>query len=175
MLKDVYLKNMYTNEYMNEIYNLMENEEGIKEIFHGKQDRISSSVAACLIKKEEITIGFFLLTTENLNNVLFLDVGIKKEYRSKGIGKAICSEIIKQKISNEFIIAETRKDNVAANDSIRFQSSLVYSINNLNYYLLDKDRLQEFLESPTYIEFIKYCDSEKPKQYEYIKKIMDKK
>ena len=100
------------------------------------------------------------------------DMGIKKEYRNKKIAQAICEEIIKQSLP-EFIIAETKVTNIGANKSLAPYSSLIHNVEDINYYLLDKNRKQEFLESPIYDDFINYCHSEKPRQYQYMKNLMN--
>ena len=53
MLEGIHLKNIFTLEDRENLWELMEKEKGIKEIFHDKQDRVNSSVVSCLIKKEE--------------------------------------------------------------------------------------------------------------------------
>ena len=85
MLEGIHLKNIFTLEDRENLWELMEKEKGIKEIFHDKQDRVNSSVVSCLIKKEEETVGFFLLAKEVIDGIYFLDMGIKKEYRNKKI------------------------------------------------------------------------------------------
>ena len=52
MLEGIHLKNIFTLEDRENLWELMEKEKGIKEIFHDKQDRVNSSVVSCLIKKE---------------------------------------------------------------------------------------------------------------------------
>ena len=172
MLEGIHLKNIFTLEDRENLWELMEKEKGIKEIFHDKQDRVNSSVVSCLIKKEEETVGFFLLAKEVIDGIYFLDMGIKKEYRNKKIAQAICEEIIKQSLP-EFIIAETKVTNIGANKSLAPYSSLIHNVEDINYYLLDKNRKQEFLGSPIYDNFINYCHSEKPRQYQYMKNLMN--
>ena len=112
------------------------------------------------------------MAKEVIDGIYFLDMGIKKEYRNKKIAQAICKEIIKQSLP-EFIIAETKVTNIGANKSLAPYSSLIHNVEDINYYLLDKNRKQEFLESPIYDDFINYCHSEKPRQYQYMKNLMN--
>lgn len=172
MLEGIHLKNVFTLEDKENLWELMEKEKGIKEIFHDKQDRVNSSVVSCLIKKEEETVGFFLLAKEAVDGIYFLDMGIKKEYRNKKIAQVICEEIIKLSLP-EFIIAETKVTNIGANKSLVPYSSLIHNVEDINYYLLDKNRKQEFLGSPIYDDFINYCHSEKPRQYQYMRNLMN--
>lgn len=172
MLEGIHLKNVFTLEDRENLWELMEKEKGIKEIFHDKQDRVNSSVVSCLIKKEKETIGFFLLTVENIDGIYFLDIGIKKKYRNKKIAQATCEEIIKLSLP-EFIIAETKVTNIGANKSLVPYSSLIHNVEDINYYLLDKNRKQEFLGSTIYDDFINYCHSQKPRQYQYMRNLMN--
>ena len=112
------------------------------------------------------------MAKEVIDGIYFLDMGIKKEYRNKKIAQAICEEIIKLSLP-EFIIAETKVTNIGANKSLAPYSSLIHNVEDINYYLLDKNRKQEFLGSPIYDDFINYCHSEKPRQYQYMKNLMN--
>lgn len=56
----------------------MINEDEIKEIFKNSFNKFASSILSFLIKSNNETIGFMYLTPENINNFLFIDMGIKK-------------------------------------------------------------------------------------------------
>lgn len=129
----------------NIIKNMMQTEEGIKEIFKNRIDRLSSSYYSCLIIVNEEIAGFVNLVEEKRNkDFYFLDMGIKKEYRNKGIGtKAL--EIILNLDIDRFIINETKETNLLANSSINKIGYILFSKDEKNYYLLQKDKIDRFI------------------------------
>lgn len=173
MLNEIYLQMVRTSEQYQEILKMMKTEKGIREIFFDKEDRLFCNEVCLLIKKERETIGFLYLTVESIPGILFLDMGIKEKYRGLGIAKLMCQELINRITTEKFIIAETTKGNAKANASALYNGILVYDTDNLNYYLIDKTREQEFKNSNLYNNFISYCNSEKPKQYQFIRQLRD--
>ena len=144
---NVELKRVTNNvEDVNAIMDMMFHEPGIQEIFNGKQKRLLFSPFTLLIRVNSENIGFFYLVDEQVPNILFLDVGIIQKYRGKGIGRDVL-EIIPDIHCSEFIICETKKDNIAANKNSSSVGVLVSETEDRNFYLMQKDRLEEFIDS----------------------------
>ena len=99
MLEGIHLKNIFTLEDRENLWELMEKEKGIKEIFHDKQDRVNSSVVSCLIKKEEETRAIFVSYIELNKYIKGNDYEIsKRNIRKiiKNIKRLKCNTIILQ-------------------------------------------------------------------------------
>lgn len=139
---------------------MMAHEPGIKEIFYNKRERLFCSALACLIKEDHNEIGFLNLVNENISNILFLDQGILRKYRGIGYGQESIKKLLLCSF-NEYIIGETKKTNILANASAQKISKLVYETNDNNYYLFQKERNNEFLDSKEFYEMKKNIEKQK--------------
>lgn len=101
-------------EVSNKIIRMLDNEDGIKDIFKGKYSLIYSAELSAIIESNGKEIGFVNLRTphESTTNteIFHVDIGIKKDYRNEGYSKKVISEL--QKIYQDaYFLGETREDN----------------------------------------------------------------
>ena len=171
MNNKIYIESELNDKQILLIRNIMKTESGIKEIFENKDDRYNTAYLLSLIKKDNEIIGFLNLVPEHVDGFLFMDMGILEKYRGKGYGKLAYLDLEKRLRTKEFIIAQTKSTNLLANKSAIENGILVYTEDkleySLNYYLMNKDRYNEFLNSEHYQDFIDYCNGPKPKQKRY--------
>ncbi len=119
-------------------------DQSISNTFAGERiDRLITSVATFIIKKDNEDIGFILIVPEK--DFYNVDMGIITKYQNKGYGsKALgqLKEIIKRwKINN--VILEVKVDNISANKSIISNKLKLYkTFNNKNYYVLNNPELE---------------------------------
>lgn len=137
------------------------NDSGIRNIFYGHEDRFELSELPLLIYLDKTPIGFLSLVEERLRNVKFLDIGILEEYRGCGYAIKATSlflEIFKKK-DQDFVIAETKVNNEAANKVLSTIGMLVNQeeSKNLNYYLMQPERKDEFMNGEVYNRFKRHC------------------
>ena len=142
-------------------------------VFFDKTDRFTGSAINCLIYKEDIPIGFLNLVDEHLRDFLFLDILIDEKYHGNGYAAMAYQNFKRRYNGNEFIIAETKVNNIPANKSLKKDGVCIYSFNDLNYYLMDKDRLEEFMNGESYQILEKQMHEPKLRAYQYILNIRD--
>lgn len=133
---------------------MMGHEPGIKEIFYLKRNRLYSSQLAALIRVDDIDVGFLNVVDEGLRNMLFIDQGIIERYRGCGYGKEAIISLINEGIFDEYLIGETKKNNILANNSASKIATLVHQNNDRNYYLFNNN-LNQFLNSNEYKVLVK--------------------
>lgn len=156
------------------VYKYMKNEPGIKEIYKNKMDRLTSSVLVSLILLNDEPIGFLNMVRENVDGVLFADMGIKQEYRGKGYGSKALKSLYNQGYKpQEYIIIETLTSNTLGNLSALSHAILIYEYDDKNYYLVDDGRYNEFINSIIYSKLIEYIKSDKPKQLSFVQRLMN--
>ena len=144
---NIELKRVTNNQKdLNTIMHMMFNEPGIKDIFSGKKTRLLFSPLTYIIEVDSKDIGFFNLVDEQVEGIFFVDLGIIKEYRGKGIAKEVLSTIPSIKCSN-FIVSEVKKDNIPANKVSSQIGVMVTETEDRNFYLMQKERLEEFIDS----------------------------
>ena len=145
---------------------LMNTEEGIREIFGGRYDRLMTAKNSWLIKANDNNIGFINLVTEKANHkFLFLDMGIVKAYRGKGYGKKFLEEV-QSEVENSnltYVLMETRQDNDSANGVSKSVGCYLTTFGDRNVYLLQKSRLQEFIDTNQMEELAKHYEMENSK------------
>jgi predicted acetyltransferase len=165
-----YLKEAESANEIQEIYSMMTNEPGIKKIFSNRIDRLYAANATYLIKLNHETIGFINLVRERVSYMYFLDIGIKEAYRSCGYGKQAYLEL-KKIYPKIFIIAQTKYDNISANNISQENGTLIAQNdeNKTNYYLMDKLKLEQFKTTGLYNNLLNYIDQEKEIQREFVK------
>lgn len=138
-----------SNDYKEQckIVTMMKDEEGIRDVFSDRIDRLVNSVHSFIIRKGNKDIGFVNLVIEKQNyNFYFLDVGLKNQYRNKGIGTSVLKKV-QEKEFEKFIILEVKAENEIANASVSRNGVMVMQKAGINYYLLQKDRVQEFIDN----------------------------
>lgn len=137
-------------ECWDEIEYLIDNDLEIGKIFGGRLDRLLTADMLSTIYDNEKSklIGFANLVVEKQNhNFYFLDVGIIKEYRGKHVASYILEEL---KNISQFIIVETKQNNVLANKSLKNRTAFLFEKSDRNIYLLQKDRYHEFMDNGYY-------------------------
>lgn len=156
----LYLKDRPYDEVDSQIRYMMVNEPGIKEIFSDKISRLVDSDLSLLIMEDTTPIGFINLVNENIDDMLFLDMGIIEQYRGKGYGKKAVQKLleISKGYIYEFIIGETKTTNELANAMTNDFAALVNTTEEgFNYYLFPASRKEEFEKSDFFDEFKKHC------------------
>lgn len=154
--------NKYGMDYIdvsNVIYNMMGHEDGIKEIFYYKRDRLLASYPSYLILNDGNIVGFINLVYEGIDNIRFIDQAIIKKYRNQGIGRESLKKM-KLEFYKAYIIGETKKNNILSNNSAKEIASIIYEKDDINYYLF-QDRKEAFLNSLEYKELLKHVEKQK--------------
>lgn len=128
------------------------------DIFYTKSNRVLFSNVKTIIFKNEQPIGFLNLVDEKVKGALFADIYIDNEYRGKGYASLAYNDLMNKYNGNEFILAETKKDNIGANMSLLKLGTLIKEKDDINYYLMDKSRIDEFLNSEVYNNFVRAFD-----------------
>lgn len=167
--EEVVLKetNWSTSKDSDDMYYMIDNDLGIREVFGGRFDRIIATCISWMIKDKDKNIGFINLVEEKVNhNFLFLDMGIIKEYRGKGYGKRFLKEVqeLVEKSNLPFILMETRKTNDNANCVGKDIGCFLTEIEDRNIYLLQRSRLQEFIDTNQMEELAKHFTKENDKR-----------
>jgi len=128
------------------IGNILSSDKEIRELFGNRWDRMLMGSFTYLITVDNKDAGFInVLHEKDDRSFLVVDMGIKKKYRGKGVGtKAI--ELLKEKNINQFIVAETKKENTGAIKSLDNVGIKVAESDECSYYLLQTDRVEEFID-----------------------------
>ena len=92
---NIKLRSQPYDEVGEKIIDFITTDPGIREIFGGKITRVAASEISLLIELNDIPIGFINLVSENIDNILFLDMGISENYRGKGYGKELLQLAVK--------------------------------------------------------------------------------
>lgn len=159
--------NWSTSKDSNDMFYMMNYEDGIKDVFRGKNDRLNTTSVSWMIEADNKNIGFINLVVEKANyNFLFLDMGIIKDYRGKGYGKKFLKEVqeLVEDSDLPYVLMETKKDNINANIAAREMTCFITEVEDRNVYLLQKSRLQEFIDSNQMEELAKHYDNPSKKK-----------
>ena len=143
-------------ECFDEILDLISTDEGINEVFEDIKNRLLTAPLLSTIydNKTSKLIGFANLVKEKQNDdFYFLDVGIIKEYRGRHVASYILEEL---KDITKFIIVETKQSNVLGNNSLRNRTAFLFEQGDRNVCLLQKDRLEEFMDKGYYEKLSKH-------------------
>ena len=142
---DVYEDPNNTDRY-NRVMDIINSDLEIRKIFFTKKNRFSLAQYTYLITVDGEDAGFINLVYERGDySFLVLDSGIIEKYRGKGLGtKAL--KFLQSLDFEDFIIAETKKDNNNSNGSISKVGVQIADSDEFNYYLLQKDRVEEFID-----------------------------
>ena len=143
----VQIKQVRNNrEDFDAVIDMMENANGIRDIFRGKTDRLLASFCTVLVYADKEIAGFINLVDEHIDSRFnFVDMGILEKYRGMGVGKKALKELMKA-LPDDFFIGEVKKDNVASNKLSEDLGVRVLDTDDRNFYLLQKKRLDEFFE-----------------------------
>lgn len=116
------------------------------DVFYRQYDRLKASRAAYLIRYFDEVIGYTALVEEKENdNFLFLDTVIGEDYRCMGIGNYVCEVMSYTCLPHDpYLMVATRRSNHPAVKSVKGIGSLVFQKDCINYYLIQKDRLNEY-------------------------------
>ena len=161
-MEGIYLKNALDDYGYIQISNMMDNVEGIKDVFYGKYDRIITSEYSYLIMKNELVIGFINLVREKGNkDFLFIDMGIKPEYRKQGIGTWAIERVKKVLLVEDeesFVIGQTKINNKGGNGSIKDLGCFIGQYDDTNLYLLQEARVKELIDGGYYTELMNHLE-----------------
>ncbi|MBQ6841159.1 MAG: GNAT family N-acetyltransferase [Bacilli bacterium] len=113
-------------------------------VFSGTFTRLASSIFAFLINENGKDVGFIYFVDENIDDVLFVDMGFIPEARGKGLAAKAMDEIIKSICSkyDAFLVSEVDPRNIAAVKSTE-KSGAIRLTNR--HYLLQPERFGDFL------------------------------
>lgn len=121
--------------------------------FYGSKNRLLLSEYAYLITVDGRDAGFIYLLNESnkTNDILFLDIAILKEFRSRNVAYTYLKEVLLDESipSDKFIVAEVESCNKA---SIRLMNKLDAIKVADEYYLLQRKKYNEFKS------FVKFND-----------------
>lgn len=167
-MENIRLIDAYNDRGALEIISMMNNVSGINDVFKNRDDRVVTSAYSKLIMHDDIIVGFINLVVEKANyDFLFIDMGIKPEFRKKGIGKWAINEIRKEmnKINEEaFIIGQTKINNKGGNGSIKDQSCFIGQYEDTNLFLLQEERVKEFIDNGYYSKLMDHLDNKGKKK-----------
>ena len=151
-------------EDFDKVLDMMENAKGIREIFHGKRDRLLSSFCTVLVYADGEVVGFINLVDEHIDpRFCFVDMGILEKYRDRGIGKKALNKLMNA-LPDDFFIGEVKKDNVASNQLSENLGVRISSTEDRNFYLLRREDFDEFMDYDGMEKLNKKIDKEKPRQ-----------
>ena len=161
-LRKIFEKGKNLDDYY-KACDMIKKDNDLAKIFLSKEERIKYSSYAAIIEYNGEDVGFVSILNEKADyNFLTLDMGILNEYRGKGIGKEVL-EMIKKIPCEDFIIGETRKSNIGANKTTSSVGILVAESDEFNYYLLQKERIEEFIEKDGLEKLANHYNSSKNK------------
>ena len=149
------LREAVTNDDFIYIRNLFLCEPGIKEIFCNKETRLICVYHNFIIELDGKPIGFINTVDEQLEKFLFVDMGIKKQYRGKHYGERAILELKKFYLDNYpnyryYLIGETKEYNDAANRSAQKTGSFLACKGDINFYILNDEMEEDMHESGYY-------------------------
>ena len=156
------LKLANTNEDYLYISNLMYTESGIKDVFLGKESRVVCAYDVFLIQLDNVNIGYIYATDEQLESFGFVDVAIVKKHRGHGYSKIAVLQLIKYYLENYpntrfYLIGETKKNNLPANNSVKEIGTYLFSICDRNFYLINKEMYDDLVETNNIELLIDHC------------------
>ena len=167
-MENISLINAYNDRGALEIINMMNNVSGINDVFKNREDRVLTSAYSMLIMKDEIIVGFINLVVEKEDyDFLFIDMGIKPEYRKQGIGKYVINEIRKEmnEVNEEaYIIGQTKKNNKGGNGCIKNQACYIGDYEDTNLFLLQEEKVKEFIDDGYYTKLMSHLEKDNKKK-----------
>ena len=149
MKTNVTLETLHNNQIQN-ILEMIYKDETLKDTFGTGKDRISrlmNSSYAAIIKNNNTSVGFIMMTDPKGINVHEIDLGILKEYKKNGYGsealRLLKEKIIEQQVK---ISIQIRKINIPAIKTvIKNGFSLYHSDKKYNYYNLQNNTTKKLI------------------------------
>lgn len=142
------------NTKLKEVFEMMVNEKGIKEYYEDKLSRIIMSTYSFIIKYEDKTAGFInLIKEDENNNFLFLDIGVKEEYRKKRIATEMIKFLSLIPIDDYIIVIAS---NNYLNKIAKKVGVKVCDYNKQHVYLLQKDKYVKFKQDKELVKLEQY-------------------
>lgn len=152
-----------TTDRYNRVMDIINNDKEINNIFFTKKNRFMLSQFTYLITVDGEDAGFInLLYEDGDDSFLVLDRGVIEKFRGMGIG-TMALDFIKSQNFEDFIIGETRKNNNGSNKSLSKFGVMVADSDEFNYYLLQKEKLGEFIDSDGLEKLGKHYQTDKNK------------
>lgn len=112
----------------------------IQKQFYEQYQRLDMAEFISLIQSNNQVLGFLNLVDEKVNNTLFLDISVMKEFRNQQLGKKAIMKMLELYKTSKYLIAETQVDNISAKHMLNFFGDACYQ---------DKDRVYYFIENET--------------------------
>lgn len=130
---------------LNQILNMINSDEELKNTFFGGDNtiqRVLDSIYSAVIKVNNETVGFIMITNNPRTNKDEIDMGILTDYRNMGYGsKAL--ELLKRVIFLNKLNVEVQiqKKNKPAIKSVLNNGFTLYRQDKTcNYYIINEDR-----------------------------------
>ncbi len=131
-------------EKISEIFDMMTEDNGIKDYYEDKLSSIIKSAYSFIIKCDDKTAGFInLLREAEYEKFLFLDIGIKDEYRNRGIATDMIKFIASLPLKDYVFI---KSNNQYINKAIiKLGCKKIIEYQNDNIYLLQNEKYEQFI------------------------------
>ncbi len=143
------------------------NDTDIRTIFYERYDRLDAAEFISKIElNEKETIGFLNLINENLDKALFLDIAILKQFCNQSLAKRAIISLLDSDYSNNYLVADTSKENISANRCFSFFGEPFYETEDRAYYFLGG--------RTSYNDFINSKDYDKIKTRQKVKSLYDR-
>ena len=177
-MENIELKLAETNEDYFYISNLMYTEPGIKEVFLGKESRVTCAYDVFLIQLDGVNIGYIYATYERLDDFGFVDIAIVKKYRGRGYSKIAVLKLINYYLDNYpntrfYLIGETKNYNVAANNSVKDIGMYLFNIDDRNFYLINKEMYEDLVETNNLDLLYEHCNKGALNAHKILKQVKE--
>lgn len=137
MEKNIRLKKLNPEE-LTKVIDLIYNDEDLRDTFSEEKifrTRLLYAGYVALIQKDNKNIGFVMVVNNTKTNKNEVDMGILKEYRSKGHGKEALSLLKDIIILNDVEVEiQTKQKNIAAINSIIKNGFILVREDKEHYY-----------------------------------------
>ena len=133
----------------------------IKKQFYEQYQRLEMAEFISLIESNNQVLGFLNLVDEKIDNTLFLDVAVMKEFRNQQLGKKAITKMLETYETSKYLIAETQLDNVSANHMLNFFGDSFYQEKDIVYYFIENET--------TCNDFLNDCSFEQLKEKAKVK------
>lgn len=112
----------------------------ISKLFYDQYPRLDKSEFVSLIESNNQVLGFLNLVDEKVDNTLFLDIAVMKEFRNQQLGKKAIMKMLESYNTSKYLIAETQIDNVSAKRMLNFFGDAFYQEKDRVYYFIENVR-----------------------------------
>ena len=148
---EIYLQRMiYSNNDLERMEKIL-NDDELANQFKNINDEVMKSICTYFIKKAGEDIGYIFLLKEDINEALFINMGIKNCYANKGYAKQALREL-KSKVLTTLpvygseedlkilpLLAKIKKENEKAIKIFSEYSSEIYSNENYKTFLFPSE------------------------------------